>query len=55
MCRSSVEVAITNTLTQRATMYGRHEHDGHADSLLLDPGASRTVRFTATRPGTFLC
>ena len=52
---TTVEVAITNTLTQRATVYGLHEHDGRADSLLLDPGTSRTVRFTATRPGTFLC
>ena len=44
---------IANRLDRRAVVYGFHDHDGHADSVILAPGESRRVAFAAVSPGTF--
>jgi FtsP/CotA-like multicopper oxidase with cupredoxin domain len=50
---TTVDVSITNRLDRRATVYGFHDHDGHADSVILAPSESRRVVFRAVSPGTF--
>jgi hypothetical protein len=44
---------IANRLGRRAVVYGFHDHDGHADSVILAPSESRRVSFAAVSPGTF--
>ena len=50
---TTVDVMIANRLGRRAVVYGFHDHDGHADSVILAPGESRRVAFAAVSPGTF--
>lgn len=46
-------VTVRNALAERATVHGLHDHEGARDSVVLAPGEVRTVRFVATRPGTY--
>ncbi len=48
-----LRITIRNTLIERATVHGLHEHDGIRDSVVLAPGELREVRFVARRVGTF--
>lgn len=51
---TTMDIAIVNRLSERAVVFGLHEHDGRSDSLVLAPGASQTVRFTVAQAGTFM-
>lgn len=48
-----MRITVRNDLTERATVHGLHDHGAGRDSLVLAPGESREVRFTAERVGTF--
>lgn len=48
-----VRITIRNTLAERATVHGLHDHEGARDSVVLGPGESRELRFVARRAGTF--
>ena len=49
-----VQASIRNLLPQPLTLYGFGETArGVADSVIIAPGASRTLRFQATTPGTY--
>jgi len=50
---TTVNASISNRLDRRAVVYGFHDHDGHADSVILAPGESRAVTYAAVSPGTF--
>jgi FtsP/CotA-like multicopper oxidase with cupredoxin domain len=50
---TTVNASIANRLDRRAVVYGFHDHDGHADSVILAPGESRAVTFAAVSQGTF--
>ncbi len=50
---TEVRVSLSNTLSRRLTVFGLGASRGLADSVVLDPGAEREVRFTATAPGTY--
>ncbi len=49
-----VQAAVKNLLPQPLTLYGFGETvRGVGDSVVIAPGASRTLRFQATTPGTY--
>ncbi|WKW14842.1 multicopper oxidase domain-containing protein [Pseudogemmatithrix spongiicola] len=48
-----LRITIRNTLAERATVHGLHDHDGPRDSVSLTPGETRELRFVAQRVGTF--
>ena len=50
---TTVHALIANRLDRRAVVYGFHDHDGHADSVILAPSETRPVTFAAVSPGTF--
>ena len=50
-----IELTLKSALPVPATFYGLHERPGTAtDVFILEPGATRQVRFTAGKPGTYL-
>jgi FtsP/CotA-like multicopper oxidase with cupredoxin domain len=51
---TELRVSLRNLLDVRAVVHGLRDHDGTADSLILAPGESRDVRFTARAVGTHL-
>ena len=48
-----LRITIRNTLAERATVHGLHDHDGPRDSVSLAPGETRELRFVVQRVGTF--
>jgi manganese oxidase len=48
-----LRITVRNTLADRATVHGLHDHGGARDSIVLAAGESRDVRFVAQRAGTF--
>ena len=50
---TEVRVTIRNSLAERLTLFGLGESRGMADSVQLEPGAARDLRFVATTPGTY--
>jgi manganese oxidase len=48
-----VEVTLRNTLPRRLSVFGLGARRGLADSVTVEPGAERVVRFTADMPGTY--
>lgn len=49
-----VEASVRNLLAQPLTLYGFGPAErGTGDSVVIAPGASRTLRFQATTPGTY--
>lgn len=48
-----LHITLHNTLAERATVHGLHDHGDDRDSVVLAPGESRDVRFVARRAGTF--
>jgi Putative multicopper oxidases len=50
---TTVQVSLANRLDRRAVVYGFHDHDGHADSVILAPGETRRLSYRARSPGTF--
>ena len=49
---TEMHVSVHNLLDVRAVVRGLRDHDGIADSLVLAPGETRDVRFTARTVGT---
>ncbi|MBK5188349.1 MAG: multicopper oxidase domain-containing protein [Gemmatimonadaceae bacterium] len=49
---TEMRISIRNLLGVRAVVRGLRDHDGTADSLVLTPGETRDVRFTASTVGT---
>lgn len=50
---TTVRATLKNSLTRRLYVYGFGAPRGMADSVVIEPGASREVRFTAGAPGTY--
>ena len=50
---TEIAVRLHNDLDLAATVYGLHARPGPGDSIVLAPGATRDVRFTAGAPGTY--
>ena len=50
---TEVRVTVRNALGERLTLFGLGESRGMADSVQLEPGAARDLRFVATTPGTY--
>lgn len=50
---TEVRVTVRNSLAERLTLFGLGENRGMADSVQLEPGAARDLRFVATTPGTY--
>jgi FtsP/CotA-like multicopper oxidase with cupredoxin domain len=48
-----VHAALRNTLAKPLTVYGFGVTRGVTDSVIIEPGLSREVHFTATQPGTY--
>src|SRR5688572_8799234 len=52
---TTVELTVRSTIDVPATLFGLHERPGAAgDVVTLEPGATRTLRFRAGVPGTYL-
>ncbi len=53
--RAGIEVRATlrNSLAKPLTVYGFGERRGLTDSVIIEPGQVRDVRFVATTPGTY--
>ena len=49
---TEVRASLHNRLEMRAVVRGLRDHDGVADSLVLAPGETRNVDFTARATGT---
>ncbi len=49
---TEMHVSVHNLLNVRAVVRGLRDHDGTADSLVLAPGETRNVQFTARTVGT---
>lgn len=49
---TEIRASVHNLLDARAVVHGLRDHDGIADSLVLAPGETRDVRFTASSVGT---
>ena len=49
---TEVRASVHNLLGVRAVVRGLRDHDGVADSVVLAPGETREVRFTASTVGT---
>jgi FtsP/CotA-like multicopper oxidase with cupredoxin domain len=49
---TELRVSLRNLLDVRAVVRGLRDHDGTVDSLVLAPGESHDVRFTARAIGT---
>ena len=50
---TEVRVTIRNSLAEQLTLFGLGESRGMADSVQLEPGTVRDLRFVATTPGTY--
>ena len=50
---TEVRVTVRNSLAERLTLFGLGESRGMADSVQLEPGTVRDLRFVATTPGTY--
>ena len=52
---TTIELTVTSAIDVSATLFGLHERPGAAsDVVTLEPGATRTLRFAAGAPGTYL-
>ena len=49
----TVHATLRNSLARRLYVYGFGARRGTADSVIIEPGAEKEVRFTATVPGTY--
>src|SRR5690606_18767604 len=50
-----IQIKVHNRLSVPATLYGLHRRPGDSqDALVVEPGASKEVRFLAGEPGTYL-
>ena len=50
---TEVRVTVRNSLAEQLTLFGLGESRGMADSVQLEPGTVRDLRFVATTPGTY--